>query len=269
MLCALCFSLMLLSANVCFAENCKLFDPDSGRSFDWHGPCLDGKAHGHGYSKEGKQSYFGEARNGLPDGSGTAIESGNFALGRFSQGKAVSYVLNPESRRALSSEDCILYNPNGTIFADWNGPCINKKAEGYGYARSSETYYFGNAGNGKPQGEGIVLSPGNVFIGHLNQGNRVTGELLVKSGESFRGSFLNGNPYEGATYDPNGNVIKSGKFMVRDGVVTTYRDESAETAIGGGIALIFIAATGALLVGGAAIAAVRTAPLRVLMVVVR
>ena len=86
------FSILLVIVTVLFlspvvlAQNCKVLDPDLAGVYT--GECKNGKAEGLGKAI-GTNTYEGEFKAGLPDGTGFKDTKGNSFKGRFKKANAM------------------------------------------------------------------------------------------------------------------------------------------------------------------------------------
>ena len=73
--------------------------------------------------------------------------------------------------------------------------------------------YYGEIENGKPNGHGTLIYPGGgKYIGEFKDGKRNgQGTYTFPDGDKFVGEFKDWKPWNGTSYNKNGNI--HGKYV--------------------------------------------------------
>jgi hypothetical protein len=146
---AVVFHCLLLSSGIAFAQTteplkrastpaaCAISDPDIATYYE--GPCVNGKAHGHGRAS-GRDTYLGEFVAGLASGKGAyQWSSGNKYVGDFKDGKRTG--------------KGVFHWANGDKYV---GEYKDGERDGKGvYQYGKGDKYVGEYKNGKVNGQGV------------------------------------------------------------------------------------------------------------------
>jgi len=190
------------------------------------------------YSDSSEEEYFGEIKNGLPDGEGIyktsnmedhhrVIRKGEFRKGELVEGTEEVIIGDSKSHHEGEFRDGFLdgigkeirYHEDGTTTV-FEGEFRRGRLDGEGKKIRDKRVEEGNFKDDNLKGEGkVTFENGNVFVGDIDikaLNRNCKGVLTFTNGEYIIGIFMNHYfmVISGDKYNSNGLLIESYENMI-------------------------------------------------------